>query len=263
MYQMAIRAIVFTAALLVGLPAQANDGARLQGAWQCQETGERYTLEFGPPGQLRYNGAPTRYQLLPNILRVQEDYGVVDYYYEFRQKTLIFVSPDGSVATCQKTEPASMPRQARPAPGTTSPQTPSGWPPPYQRPQGRSTWEDSDPASLLYKFAGRWDSVTTNTLHNIDLKPDGTYEDTYESGYSGTFSDQGGYQTGSWGAAGSEQGGGHWTIRGTLRQGQITLIDQNGNRTVYNYKVHCRGNECYGSEYFFNGKLYSVKYIYR
>ncbi len=32
MYQMAIRAVVFTAALLVGLPAQANDGARLQGA---------------------------------------------------------------------------------------------------------------------------------------------------------------------------------------------------------------------------------------
>lgn len=57
--------------------------------------------------------------------------------------------------------------------------------------------------------------------------------------------------------------GGRWTIQGTLRQGTITLIHGNGKRTNYGYRVHCRGSECYGSEYFFNGKLYSVKYIYR
>ncbi|MGD8893174.1 MAG: hypothetical protein PVF94_09105 [Desulfobacterales bacterium] len=139
----------------------------------------------------------------------------------------------------------------------------SGWPPPYQRPPGRSTWEDSSPEKLLYKFAGRWDSATSNTLHNIYLKPDGSFEDSYEAGYSGQFVDQGGFQTGNWGAAGNEQAGGRWTIQGTLRQGTITLIHRNGKRTNYRYQVHCRGSECYGSEYFFNGKLYSVKYIYR
>lgn len=139
----------------------------------------------------------------------------------------------------------------------------SGWPPPYQKPPGRSTWEDSSPEKLLYKFAGRWDSATSNTLHNIYLKPNGSFEDSYEAGYSGQFVDQGGSQTGNWGTAGNEQTGGRWTIRGTLRQGTITLIHRNGKRTNYRYQVHCRGSECYGSEYFFNGKLYSVKYIYR
>lgn len=149
--------------------------------------------------------------------------------------------------------------------GTTGPviRDASGWPPPYQRPPGRSTWEDSSPEKLLYKFAGRWDSATSNTLHNIYLKPDGSFEDSYEAGYSGQFVDQGGFQTGHWGATGNEQAGGRWTIQGTLRQGIITLIGRNGKRTEYRYQVHCRGNECYGSEYFFNGKLYTVKYIYR
>ena len=139
----------------------------------------------------------------------------------------------------------------------------SGWPPPYQRPTGKITNEDSSPGKLLYKFAGRWDSATSNTLHNIYLKPDGSFEDSYEAGYSGQFADQGGFQTGNWGAAGNEQAGGRWTIQGTLRQGTITLIHGNGKRTNYRYQLHCRGSECYGGEYFFNGKLYSVKYIYR
>ena len=139
----------------------------------------------------------------------------------------------------------------------------SGWPPPYQRPTGSVSPDDSSPKNLLYKFAGRWDSATSNTLHNIYLKPDGSFEDSYEAGYSGQFADQGGFQTGNWGAAGNEQAGGRWTIQGTLRQGTITLIHRNGKRTNYRYQVHCRGSKCYGGEYFFNGKLYSVKYIYR
>ena len=31
--------------------------------------------------------------------------------------------------------------------------------------------------ALLYKFAGRWDHVTRNTLTNQFLKPGGTYEE--------------------------------------------------------------------------------------
>lgn len=139
----------------------------------------------------------------------------------------------------------------------------SGWPPPYHRPPGTSTWEDSSPEKLLYKFAGRWDSATSNTLHNIDLKPDGSFEESYEAGYSGQFVDHGGYQTGNWGATGNEQTTGRWTIHGTLGQGTLTLSYRNGKRTDYRYQVYCRGGDCYGSDYYFNGKLYTVKYIYR
>jgi hypothetical protein len=165
-----------------------------------------------------------------------------------------------------KSQPSSTGSEGSIGPvGTTAPVTrdASGWPPPYQRPTGNVSLEDSSPGNLLYKFAGRWDFVSSNRLHNIYLKPDGSFEDSYEAGYSGQFVDQGGYQTGNWGAANNEQAGGRWTIQGTLRQGTITLIHGNGKRTDYRYQLHCRGSECYGGEYFFNGKLYSVKYIYR
>jgi hypothetical protein len=255
-----VLSLAMTSTLLLRSSGYASEGyALLKGFWQCQEDGEQTTLEFQSKNQLIYNGQPANYQLLPNAFRVIEDSGPADYYYQYLEGTLIIFSPDGSMTYCQKTK--KRPNQVQ---RSTQPQTTAkGWPPPYQRPSGRSTWEDSSPEKLLYKFAGRWDSATSNTLHNIYLKPDGSFEDSYEAGYSGQFTDQGGFQTGNWGTAGNEQAGGRWTIQGSLRQGTITLIHGNGKRTDYRYQVHCRGSECYGSEYFFNGKLYSVKYIYR
>jgi hypothetical protein len=137
------------------------------------------------------------------------------------------------------------------------------WPPPYRPPQG--TIDEYNPTAemMLYKFAGRWDHVTTNTLTNVFLKPDGTYEIAYEAGYSGQFQDQGGNQTGNWGAAGKEQLSGRWRIEGNLREGKLFMMDQNGNENVYPYRVHIQRGEIYWGEYFFNNLLYSVKYIYR
>jgi len=256
----AVLSLAMTSALLLSPPGYAAEGySLLKGFWQCQEEGERTTLEFQSKNQLIYNGQPANYQLLPNAFQVIEDSGPANYYYQYLEGTLIIFSPDGSMTYCQKAKKPSVQAQRPAQPQTTV----QGWPPPYQRPPGRSTWEDSSPEKLLYKFAGRWDSATSNTLHNIYLKPDGSFEDSYEAGYSGQFTDQGGFQTGNWGATGNEQTGGRWIIQGTLRKGTITLIHRNGKRTNYRYQVHCRGSECYGSEYFLNGKLYSVKYIYR
>ena len=256
----AILSLTMTIALLLNRISYAEEGyALLKGFWRCQEEGEQSTLEFKSKNQLIYNGQSANYQLLTNAFRVIEDSGPADYYYQFLEGSLIILSPNGSMTYCQKAKKPSVKTQ-RPA----QPQaTVQGWPPPYQRPSGRSTWEDSSPEKLLYKFAGRWDSATSNTLHNIYLKPDGSFEDIYDAGYSGHFVDQGGFQTGNWGATSNEQTSGRWTIQGTLRQGTINLVYQNGKRINYRYQVHCRGSECYGSEYFFNDKLYSVKYIYR
>jgi len=138
-----------------------------------------------------------------------------------------------------------------------------GWPPPYARPQGNVSEDNPNTQALLYKFAGRWDHVTTNTLTNLFLKPDGTYEEAYESGYSGQFTDQGGYQTGHWGATGEQQARGRWKVVGGLRQGKLYLVDQNGKQNVYEYQVHIKRGEVFWGEYFFNGQLNSVKYIYR
>ena len=137
------------------------------------------------------------------------------------------------------------------------------WPPPYVRPHGQIDEYNPGAQVLLYKFAGRWDHVTSNTLTNLYLKPDGTYEEAYEAGYSGVFKDQGGYQTGNWGATGEQQARGRWKAVGGLRQGKIYLMDQSGREGVISYQVHIKGGEAYWGEYFFNGKLYSVKYIYR
>ena len=250
---------MFFALLLSQFGYAAEGYALLNGFWRCQEESEQSTLEFKSRTELIFNGQPASYQLLPNAFQVIEASGPVSYYYEYLEGTLIILSPDGSMTYCQKAKKPSVQEQ-RP----TQPQkTVQGWPPPYQRPLGSITWEDSSLGKLLYKFAGRWDSATSNTLHNIYLKPDGSFEDSYEAGYSGQFTDQGGFQTGNWGATGNENNDGHWTIQGTLRQGTIRLIYRNGNNTNYRYQVHCRGSECYGSEYFFNGKLYTVKYIYR
>jgi hypothetical protein len=237
----------------------------LKGYWQCQEEGIRSTLEFQSQNTLLYNGQSTNYQLLPNLLRVQEEHGVTDYYFEIQDATLIIFSPDGTISYCQQVEKPKQQeqilRQSQPVDVQQSAGM-TGWPPLYERPPQ----VDEDAPSLqalLYKFAGRWDHITSNTLTNLFLKPDGTYEEAYESSYGGTFTDQGGYQTGNWGATGSENTQGTWRIEGSLRQGRIYLTSRSGDQTILNYQVHVKGGETFWGEYFFNNKIYFARYIYR
>jgi hypothetical protein len=248
--------------------ASADEYTQLKGCWQCQEDGLQSTLEFKSRKQLLYNGQAASYQLAPGILQVQEAQGLANYFFRLEGDFLLILSPDGSVTQCQKVKkPKKTETQQKstkgPSPTIQAQSHDQYWPPPYVRPQGHIDEQNPGAQALLYKFAGRWDHVTSNTLTNLFLKPDGTYEEAYEAGYSGVFKDQGGYQTGNWGATGAQQGRGRWKVVGGLRQGKLYLVDQNGRENVYNYQVHIRGGEVFWGEYFFNGKLYSVKYIYR
>jgi hypothetical protein len=248
--------------------AFADDYTQLEGCWQCQIDGESITLEFKSRQKLLYNGEVYNYQLVPGAIQVQEGYSLENYFFKMEGGILLVQSPDGSVMQCKR---AKKPQQAKTKLKPTTPPTPTrhaqsadqGWPPPYIRPQGTINEENPAVQALLYKFAGRWAHVTSNTLTNLLLKPDGTYEEIYEAGYSGVFKDQGGYQTGHWGATGAQQGRGHWKVAGSLRQGSLFLMDQTGMENVYSYQVHIRGGEVFWGEYFFNGRLYSVDYIYR
>jgi hypothetical protein len=245
--------------------ATEENVAPLKGYWQCQEEGERFSLEFQSQTKLIYNGQATTYQILPNVLRVQEDYGVTDYYFEIQDATLIIFSPDGSVSYCQQIQKPNQQEQKTRQSQQDYPQETGGmgkWPPVYARP-AEANIDAPSLQALLYKFAGRWDHITSNTLTNLFLKPDGTYAEAYESSYGGTFTDQGGYQTGNWGATGSENAQGTWRIEGSLRQGRIFLTSQNGNQTIINYQVHVKGGETFWGEYFFNNKIYFARYIYR
>ena len=260
--------IATLSALIISPLAWADSFAQLKGYWQCQEDGLQSTLEFKSKKQLLYNGQAASYQLAPGVLQVQEEHGLANYLFELEGDFLLILSPDGSVTQCQKAIKPKQTETQQKSSKDTSPtaQTQSHdqtWPPPYVRPQGRIDEYNPGAQALLYKFAGRWDHVTSNTLTNLFLKPDGTYEEAYEAGYSGVFKDQGGYQTGNWGATGTQQARGRWKAVGGLRQGKLYLVDQNGRQGVIPYQVHIKGGEVFWGEYFFNGKLYSVKYLYR
>lgn len=256
--------VVSLAALLFASPAVwADEFARLKGFWECSEEGARATLEFMSNQNLIYNGTTYTYQLAPGVFQVQDATGVANYFYTLEDGILLIMSMDGSVSQCRKGEKPKKAVTAR-KPSDKAAATGKGrWPPPYVKPQ--PPFDEANPSLelLLYKFAGRWDHVTSNTLTNLFLKPDGTYEEAYEAGYSGTFSDQGGYQTGNWGAAGAENERGYWKVVGGLRSGTLILRDQSGNENVYRYQVHIKNNEVYWGEYFINNRLYIVKYIYR
>jgi hypothetical protein len=260
---------IATLALLLTAPiASAEVYTQLKGYWQCQEDGEQLSLEFKSRQQLLYNGQAYNYQLGPGVMQVREGGSLVNYFFMLEKGTLMVFSPDGSVMQCRKARKPKVAGTKKKSgksvkQGRQALSADQGWPPRYARPQGKVDEYNPGAQALLYKFAGRWDNVTTNTITNLYLKPDGTFEEAYEAGYSGQFTDQGGYQTGHWGATGGQQAGGHWKVVGGLRKGKLYLVDQNGRESVIHYQVHIRGGEVYWGEYFFSSQLYSVKYIYR
>ena len=257
---LALRLIVsILAFMFISSAVWADEFVRLKGFWECTEEDARATLEFTSKQNLIYNGTAYTYQLAPGVFQVQDETGVANYFYTIEDGVLLIMSMDGSVSQCRKGKKPKEEAAAKKPSGAPSPSANGPWPPPYVRPQPPFDEVNPSPELLLYKFAGRWDHVTRNTLTNLYLKPDGSYEEAYESGYSGTLANQGG----SWGATGAEQERGYWKVVGGLRSGKLILRDQNGNETVYPYQVHIQNGEVYWGEYFFNNRLYSVKYIYR
>jgi hypothetical protein len=255
--------ICITAILVLSTAVRADEFALLKGFWECTEEGARATLEFKTKQRLVYNGTAYSYQLAPGVFQVQDDSGVANYFYAIEDGILMIMSMDGSISQCRKGKKPQKATTGKKPSGSATAAGGGPWPPRYVKPQ--PPYDEVNPSNelLLYKFAGRWDHVTTYTLTNLFLKPDGTYEEAYEAGYSGTFTDQGGYQTGSWGAAGADNERGYWQVVGGLRTGSLILRDQQGNQTTYQYQVHIKNGEVYWGEYFFNNRLYSVKYIYR
>jgi len=92
-------------------------------------------------------------------------------------------------------------------------------------------------AGLMQAMAAEYYSFSGSTERKVMLCPDGRYFNASESGYSGTFRDTGGYQTGAWGAAGQKSGGGRWVIQGTGQQGTITLTAGDGSRSQVRYQA--------------------------
>ena len=255
--------------LLLGSQFAIADQSLL-GYWDCRHGNERHSLQFISANQLKFDGDVSSYMLMFNALIVEEDGGIVSYPINLQGNNLTVTNPDASITRCKRgraepKEPATA--QSSSPSGESQPTQKAGqsWPPYVEpgQPSGGYTGNETGLEYLVWKFAGRWDHVSSNTLTNLYLKPDGTYEDAYEAGYSGDFQDQSGYQTGNWGAVGSEQGAGRWWPEGTLHEGKIHITKQDGSQTVLNYRIQHRQGKYYPGEYYFNGKLYTVNYIYR
>jgi len=261
--------LVLTTLLLLTNQCAFADQSLL-GHWDCRHSNEHHSLQFVSANQLKLDSEISNYMLMFNVLMVEEDEGIVSYPIKLQGDNLTITNPDASITQCNRgrgepkkpitTQSARPSRQSHPTQKANQ-----SWPP-YVKPSpppGGYTGDETGLEYLVWKFAGRWDHASTNTLTNLYFKPGGTYEDAYEAGYGGQFEDQYGSHTGHWGAAGSEQGAGHWRPEGTLHEGKIYITRQDGSQTVLDYKIQYRHGEYYPGEYYFNGKLYSVNYIYR
>lgn len=116
-----------------------------------------------------------------------------------------------------------------------------------------------DVSELARHFTGMWARASTSTLVNVELYPNGNFEYISEGGYSGSFSDQYGNQTGNWGVASSDKTKGKWTVRGTKEEGAIIITFDDGTETWVQYRVHRERGQTYWTEYYFDGRLYSKR----
>jgi hypothetical protein len=91
----------------------AGDAERLIGTWSCRTAEGVVPLEFATRNRLVFNGDAASYTLVRGAIRVQEDYGPVDYRYRFNGNTLLVTFPDGGQLACTKAA-ASPPRAAQP-----------------------------------------------------------------------------------------------------------------------------------------------------
>ena len=89
----------------------------------------------------------------------------------------------------------------------------------------------SDPA-LQQAMAGEYYSYSGSTERKLMLCPSGTFFDSRESSYSGSF----GTGQGGWGAASAGAGSGSYAIQGNQQSGTITFTYKGGKRSTARYQ---------------------------
>ncbi len=203
-----------TAGLLAGLlafgpmsGAWADSG--LLGHWACNGGATR--LNFSGPNTLIFDGERSSYQLMPNTIVVQEEYGMVSYPYQLNGEQLAIQFPDGSLLQCDRARGGSAPRQAA---------SPSS----------------ANNAVLAQQIAGTWWGYSGATETKIGLCPGGRYLEFSESGYSGHSYDSAGAETMAWGTAGQGGRSGRWTIQGDTQRGVIAVQGADGSTFTLRYR---------------------------
>jgi hypothetical protein len=92
----------------------------LLGRWQCQSYGETIPLIFESQSRMVFDGEASNYTLVPGAIRVQEDYGFIDYGYALDGNTLLISFPGGMILQCMR-EPSAQEKTAKPLPQVSRP----------------------------------------------------------------------------------------------------------------------------------------------
>jgi hypothetical protein len=87
-------------------------------------------------------------------------------------------------------------------------------------------------AGLQQAMAGEYYSYSGSTERKLMLCPNGTFFDSRESSYSGSF----GTGQGGWGAASAGAGSGSYAIQGDQQSGTITFSYKGGKRSTARYR---------------------------
>jgi hypothetical protein len=83
------------AVALFGQIVFAQSGTKPTGNWLCQSEYGNVSLNFISDNQLMYDGEKLNYTISGNTLRVNSEYGWVDYPFELDGKQLIITFPEG------------------------------------------------------------------------------------------------------------------------------------------------------------------------
>ncbi len=114
--------IILSLVLSLGvLSAHAASSESLLGSWRCQFMGESLSLVFQSESVLVFDGEPARYVLADGVIRVEEDYGVVDYPYTLQGDSLLLQLEEGIPLQCEREGAGSGSRTASGAGKAESP----------------------------------------------------------------------------------------------------------------------------------------------
>lgn len=212
-----MKTFLFTVLIFLSLNAQTQ----LSGIWVSNSYGTSVTLQFKSENQLIYDGELSYYAASSNIIRIQEEYGFVDYPYLIQHGELKIQFPDGSIAVFV--------RKKRTTSGTT--QTPNqssngqliGW---------LCSWSGS---------SGSYSSYSSAT--HVYFDGTGRFSINSESSFSGTA----GLAYG-----GGSDGGGTYSVNGT----QIRLTFQDGSSGVAQVKMQQSNGQI--TEFMYEGTLYAT-----
>ena len=97
----------------------------------------------------------------------------------------------------------------------------------------------SDP-NLLRAMAGEYYSYAGSTERKLMLCPNGTFWDSRESSYSGSF----GTNQGGWGAASQGSGSGSYAIQGSVQDGTINFSYKSGKRSQSRFQCKSERGCC-------------------